>query len=273
LYELDGDKEIAVQEYSALDLSDYLRLVDSIWLRWSADADGMSNIRFRGQVDAQWPLIPTLYRDPYSEVDEDRYRHEFSLRARPFLDVATTPPKDDWDWYFLMQHYDVPTRLLDWSESALAALYFAILPSARETTACIWVLQPDELNKLNPNLTDFVPIYSDAWVAPYLPQLWGDYSALPDLPIAIDPPHNSRRITAQRGKFVVFGRARHPMNGIAMLEPHLLRIDIPHEHKPQFRRQLLTAGIFESVLFPGLPGLGREIRELWSTEISTDSAD
>jgi len=33
---------------------------------------------------------------------------------------------DDWDSYFLMQHHEGPTRLLDWSDGALIALHFAL---------------------------------------------------------------------------------------------------------------------------------------------------
>lgn len=50
------------------------------------------------------------------------------------------------DWLCLMQHYSVPTRLLDWSESLLPALYFAVKDEATNPGELI-VLNARRLNE------------------------------------------------------------------------------------------------------------------------------
>src|SRR5271165_1948883 len=95
------------------------RRTESAWLPW-----------FRGEEDAAWPtaLKPKLYRTKHKlkEVlrQEQDLRLEFKRRGSQL--AGEGKPTDHWERYFLMEHYGVPTRLLDWSDGALVALYFAL---------------------------------------------------------------------------------------------------------------------------------------------------
>ena len=53
---------------------------------------------------------------------------------------------DDWDYLTLGQHYGLPTRLLDWSENSLTALWFATEPSVlhEKNDAVVWILSASE---------------------------------------------------------------------------------------------------------------------------------
>jgi len=242
-------------------LESYVSTVESLWRQWSRDRSAV--IWFRGHADADWTLTPGFYR-PIRRPDEDRYRHDFIHRAMPFLDEVTAPPTSDWDWYFLMQHYGLPTRLLDWTASSLVALYFAVHDRLCVANGAVWMLQPSLLNRLAID-SGLVPPPSHALAANYLAPLWTTAGTrLPDYPIAIDPPCNSKRIAAQRGKFTVHGYRVAAIEKSRKRRSALQRLVIPSNNKHQIRRQLQMAGITESVIFPGLSGLGAEICELYS---------
>jgi FRG domain len=103
---------------------------------------------FRGHTCVDWKLCPKLYRSGSPQrgirVIEDEIRQEFIMRAPGLTDIG---PQNSWEWYFAMQHFGAPTRLLDWTEGALIAMYFAVRDSRGESDATIWALDPWWLNK------------------------------------------------------------------------------------------------------------------------------
>ena len=81
---------------------------------------------------------------------ETQIMDRFNQRSVPFLSKPLDK-KNDWEVLFFMQHYGIPTRLLDWSENPFVALYFALTSASYkivskkreyEEDACIWVLDP-----------------------------------------------------------------------------------------------------------------------------------
>jgi hypothetical protein len=106
---------------------------------------------FRGHQSILHTLKPTIYRAPFESKFEEEFQIQFKSRAIPYL-KADVGSADYWHWLFLMQHHGVPTRLLDWSSSALIALGFAILYRTAEhvaVEAVVWCLNPLNLNTEN----------------------------------------------------------------------------------------------------------------------------
>lgn len=88
-----------------------------------------NSVAFRGQSDANWGLQSTLERFVSKQGDrrlfEDRSLDTFKSKFRLYSRDLETP-EGRLSWLSLMQHYGVPTRLLDFTASPYVALYFAI---------------------------------------------------------------------------------------------------------------------------------------------------
>src|SRR6266404_8962436 len=133
--------------YTAKTLRQFMKRLEQIEEAWKSKKDGEPGLWYRGLHKSHWPLIPKLYR-PHGKISdllaaEDEIREEFVRRA-PGL--TAYKPANVWEWYYLMQHYGAPTRLLDWTENPQIGLYFAVKDSTGMHDAAVWTLDPWWLN-------------------------------------------------------------------------------------------------------------------------------
>ncbi|HEV8583021.1 MAG TPA: FRG domain-containing protein [Thermoanaerobaculia bacterium] len=221
---------------------------------------------FRGHGDVTWTLTPGWYRlaGYITGIGAEYYNEEtlletFKLRAPTYLERL---PASNWEWLFLMQHYGLRTRLLDWTESSLIALYFALRDHTGAADAAVWMLNPWWLNR--ETFGDYVLFPADDPRAGDHAPLWGGHKLKGRLPIAITPSHGSQRIAAQRGVFTIHGTEPDALDRLALRRgkdrPNLRRLVIPKARVPAMRRELSISGISESLIFPELSGLCREIK-------------
>lgn len=90
-----------------------------------------NNYIYRGQSDSNWLLKSTLERIIGEKFKTDFAKYEgmsLNLFKNKFhlYDNSNTRPETKLGWLSIMQHYGVPTRLLDFTTSPYVALYFAI---------------------------------------------------------------------------------------------------------------------------------------------------
>ena len=232
---------------------------------------------FRGVGSVTHLLIPSLFRHPSKKQIEaiqsleNDLTETFGQRSPPFVQQTF---RDDWDRMFFMQHYGIPTRLLDWSESPFSALYFAITSCERDkdgkprSDAVVWMLDPVGWNRAA--LADIS--YSGGVLSTSHDQIksYGPGKSLTErknLPVMIHGTHNSPRIVAQRGVFALFGKSVSPMEksykDSAFPEKILQKIIIRREYISDIAKSLFRKGISDTSIYPDLHGLSLEMKRTY----------
>lgn len=229
---------------------------------------------FRGERRREYRLIPGAHRQKdYCEEDP-----LFDLQQQGAR-YGKIDPHESWNNYYLAQHHGIPTRLLDWSESFTAALFFALDGALAKDNPVVWILNPCRLNK-----------HLFGWDGMYIPEgreslkIWLPSGmkekqrvpfhpgSAPNLdnrwPVAILPRQDIQRMQSQKGQFTVHGWDTRPVDEIILEQhpyPHkvIARIDLKLKDKDLARDQLALLGVTPGSIYPDMDNYVKELKQFY----------
>jgi hypothetical protein len=218
---------------------------------------------FRGEASLGFTLLPSICRAPCTPDKEPGLNKRFRQNAFPFLH---TIPRTDWEWLFLMQHYGVQTRLLDWSEHPLVALYFAVSQEDRwKEDGRVWCLLPKvynmETHHIHHSAGDILCFDVDSELDPFLPGNIGAAGAKLLPPIAAIASQQFHRIYAQHGVFTVFHRKQESLEKEATSQS-LKQFIVPASAKPRIKQELTVLKIDKLAVFPSLSSVADKVKAI-----------
>jgi hypothetical protein len=236
----------------------------------------LSEVWFRGNGKPyKDPLRPAVYRDAFvstakhfhSGSVEDNVLHlerrmldEFRTSGAVFFDAY------DFQTYLIAQHHGLPTRLLDWTTNALAALFFAVEnTSEHNDTGEVFIMKAKDLlptpppgAKGNEYLWGPVSIRH-----PYAHDAIGLSFWLPaqyrqPLIILVRPDNQSGRIGQQSSCFTLH------MHGATDTEnKSLVKFQILADKKSRILKELHRLNINQFTIYNDLDHLSKDIKLAW----------
>ena len=239
---------------------------------------------YRGQTQ-DYPLRPGFLRDSVSQArfgddydDNPEYRDNGILgferqfnqtvkrRAASFLDPKLTLT----ELYFQLQHHGLPTRLLDWSENALAAVFFSVNGNY-DKDGFIYVIDPSDLLAKQNVIRGPLQMQCENMAVAIEDVFYHEYERRPPeerdelketekklVPVLADLIPG--RMLQQASCFTLHAVGSPSIETIPNFKIH--RCCIPAKCKQPLQRKLRRLGIDYASIYHDLDNLGKEVKEI-----------
>lgn len=204
-------------------------------------------------------MEPSIHRGKLLEK-ENYVTNDFYIYVNQIEDNA--PSKDNYAaWMLLMQHYGLPTRILDWSSSPLVACYFALEKNREKSNnSCIWVLVPRKVN-IQEGFGEYVYPIDEYTVQQMLMPAFKDKVILEDMfidkIIACHSVKKDLRMYSQQSSFTVHNSQRK-LEDICD-EKTLFKFIIPQSCKEKTYESVSILGISTSFIYPDMEHISRDV--------------
>lgn len=233
---------------------------------------------YRGHANKEWSLTPGVYRSEAAIKREDYLVHDL-IRHCP-IDFQNC--HSSFEKLVKMQHYELPTRLLDISMNPLVALYFAAAgESDKDGELLIFLIKNEDLSNFDDEWVNILSRLSflsneivnvgtdtNKWKA-LITNLRNLQEPIPYLNNANDlakvlcvlPKLDNPRIIRQHGAFFLFGIADGEKDKMAALEVATITMRIPSAKKEEVLKQLDQLGINEKFCFPEIDKVAHYLKQ------------
>lgn len=243
------------------------------------------HIFYRGQSDKSYELIPSVYRKEYLIQNENRiFRDIIAQSPADFKGCASTFEK-----MVKMQHYSLPTRLLDITTNPLVALYFACENDAVDGKLFRFEVQTSDIKYFDSDAVSVVANIAKRPIDFSIEDLREldrtDFNSEEDIQyllheIKYEKPHfqnvidskdiervfcvkpmfDNPRIIRQSGAFFLYGINGNKSKPASLDFGYKVYI-INKAHKQKIRKQLEALGIDKSTLFPEVEHVAEHIKD------------
>lgn len=205
--------------------------------------------RFLDGCDRSGLVVPG-----YTEQLKTRLHNHTGSLVNPTI---LWPHSDLYEIMAVAQHYDVPTRLLDWTERAFVACYFAASSAnfeidTRTARIAIWALDTT---------------YAEHWAT---------------IKVIRTPGGTSKNQAAQSGLFTTHNLRVHNFDDVYEVEAleeveeiykisgshnALIKMTLPVSEAPDLLHLCSRFGVDGSTLFPGFHGVAKSVRDWANVEV------
>lgn len=225
---------------------------------------------YRGMTDASWAIRSGLDRlGGHARAVEKPLLRNFRRYSDPDCAVDGSC---FWNDLAVAQHHGLPTRLIDWTNSPLIALHFAVGSCPDPATDGVLNLCSLRTINLLPDRLRGILQQEDAYVFTsgmldgfVSLEQFDELRAEADFILILEPPALDSRITNQYAMLTVLPSPTESVTSFLDRHPHYgKRLVIPGELKWEIRDKLDQMNVTERMLFPGLDGLASWLRRYYS---------
>lgn len=249
-------------------LQDFIKLVKDFYSKGCYQ----KHLFFRGHSSEKYELLPSVFRKSYDEKDI-------------YLDFMQYAPENNLNYDFIkdsdkvlsdMQHYGIPTRLLDWTVNPLIALFFSC--NELNENGRVFVFNPWKYNSKISSYSNPKNHETNIYARSLLVYDWKDdvinehvrEKYLVECKNSLEKPFSyvsqftNKRKVSQRGCFLIYGRDRTPFEKIKESDLYLDYFTIDEKCKISILSELNMFYINDYSVYPDYNGMEKMIKNCGS---------